>query len=352
MKKTTVILMLSLALWVGGGEAMGEGEVVTVTLDFSDPNTFVTLIRDALEKAETTEKQGGAIHGLTSSLDNWVGELIKDEVVALSAKECQILVKKRIGAEHYERLETLLLRQLHTSNASLPNKKAAITALGYPLFSMDAIGPVKEFAFHQHKITQLEAILSLTYLEVPGAGTILNNMLLSGTLNDYFSSRAVKALYYSRERDLGNTAITLLGKKPGGSTFKGLVPILKERTGWPQLLLTLFKSDMYHVEKKENMSTGEKYLILAEKELLDEIGLDPQRYLTDPEVKAKILRYASNSTGKEPDLLRIKSLLILEKTGQELEYFTKMMNDENLPENTKMALEYIIARIKNGQRLQ
>jgi len=351
MKARITLLLMSLFFY-SWGSVWGAGGGSRSRQDNGSLETYTKLINEFIEKAETAEKQGQPINNFEVSLSNWIGYLIKDDVVALGAKECHALIKEKIGEKNYERLETLLLERLSSSSAPPYIKNDAIITLGYPLFSVDAVEILKEFTFSQNRITQLLAVIALTHLEVPGAGSILNNMLLSGTLNDYWATKAVQALYRSEDRDINNVAVALLGKKIGGSTFRALVPILKERADWPTILLNIFKSDVYHLEHKENMSTDEKYMILAEKEMLDEINLDPNGFMEDPIVKAKVIKYATNSTGKESDVLRIKSLIILEKTGQELEFFTKMMKKNDLPKNTRMALQYIVNRIKNGQRLQ
>jgi hypothetical protein len=46
------------------------------------------------------------------------------------------------------------------------------------------------------------------------------------------------------------------------------------------------------------------------------------------------------------------ALLILEKSGQDLTYFTEMQKDSQLPAEKKHVLEKIVSRIQKGERLK
>jgi len=70
--------------------------------------------------------------------------------------------------------------------------------------------------------------------------------------------------------------------------------------------------------------------------------------MADVDVKKKVIMYANAKYNR----LNKMSLLILEKSGQDQDLFSKMLKDDNLTDEKKRTLENIINRIQKGERLK
>ena len=141
MKITVALLSLAMCFCALEENTFGEEKETSITLDFSDPNTFVRLIHDLVEKAG---QQGYLSVQQESSLRNWAGQLIGDKVLKTNAKGCQALIEERIGKDYYNKLVTNLRKLLSVSNAPRQYKGTAILALGYPLFAVEAEDDIKK----------------------------------------------------------------------------------------------------------------------------------------------------------------------------------------------------------------
>jgi hypothetical protein len=304
-----------------------------------DLKSLHALIQRVKEKGDVSIQDN-------SRIEETITQLIEKEILGLPVARRQELVKKTIGEDDYSTLEEFLRQQLASSN--FRQQKGAVDLLGYPLFAVDAADQIKPFVFHPDRMTQYLAVKSLVYLNVAGANHLLDDMILSGALMDYEMSKAIEALYVSNDKNLDRLAMTLLQRKPGGATFKALLPVLKRRDDYRQIVADLFKSNMFSVPDKEDLSMEQRWKARAEHDLLDEIFSDPKSYMADEAIRKKVLIYACTShTG-----LYTLALLILEKTGQELTYFTDMQKDNQLPQEKKHVLEIIVSRIQNGGRLK
>jgi hypothetical protein len=207
---------------------------------------------------------------------------------------------------------------------------------------------IKAFVFHADRMTQYLAVRSLVCLDVAGAAHLLRDMILSGALMDYEMSKAIDALFISNYSNLGQLAITVLQMNPGGATFKSLLPGLKKRADYREVISRVFKSNMFYVPDEEGLSTEQRWKAQAEDDLLYEILSDPKPFMADEGIKKKVLMYASATHNS---LYRL-ALLILEKSGQELKYFTDMQQSSQLPAEKKRTLEKIVSRIQKGERLK
>jgi hypothetical protein len=88
--------------------------------------------------------------------------------------------------------------------------------------------------------------------------------------------------------------------------------------------------------------------VSATHNILEDIFENTTVFMADEDVKKKVIMYANTNYNR----LNKLSLLILEKSGQELEYFTEMLKDSKLTENKKRTLGHIISRIQKGERLK
>jgi hypothetical protein len=281
-----------------------------------------------------------------ASLGKTIGGLIEDKVLGLSVDGRRELVRKTIGQEDYSMLERVLLKQLDSSDAS--QQRSALRSLGYPLFVLDAADRIKAFVFHSDRMTQYLAVRSLVYLDVSGASSLLKDMIRSGALEDYELSQAIDALHVSNDKELDKLAMALLGGNPGGMTFKSLLPILKKRPDYREVVSRVFKSNMFYLPDQEGLPMEQQCKALAEHDLLEEIFSDPRSFMEDKAVKKKVVIYASTNHNN----LFTLALLILEKSGQDIDFFTKMAKDTQLSAQKKQVLDLIIGRIQRGERLK
>ena len=73
--------------------------------------------------------------------------------------------------------------------------------------------------------------------------------------------------------------------------------------------------------------------------------------MSDEAIKKKVTMYANSNNDNYKNLSTL-SLLILEKSGQNIDYFTNMQKDTKLPAEKKRYLESIVSRIQKGERLK
>ena len=99
---------------------------------------------------------------------------------------------------------------------------------------------------------------------------------------------------------------------------------------------------------KEKLTIEEQAKVSAAHAILEDIFENISVYMEDEDVKQKVTMYANAKYNR----LNKLSLLILEKSGQDLEYFTNMMKDSNISEDKKHTLGNIISRIQKGERLK
>lgn len=324
------------------------GEEITFHLSGDANQISWDLVHKVISKVR---QQGSISIQDNRGIQEGIGRLIEDEVLGLSAAERQTLVKGTIGESDYLDLEQLFMRQLHSSDGA--QQRSALRSLGYPLFAEEAVDEIKAFAFHSDRMTQFLAIKSLVYLDVAGANHLLRDMVLSGALMDYEMSTAVDALYISNDESLDALAMALLARNPGGATFKSLLPILKERTDYREIVKHVFKSNMFYIPDEASLPIEQGRKVLAERALLEEMFSDPKFFLADGEVKKKVLMYAGATCRDLPyETLCAMALFTLEKSGQELGYFTEMLKEDQLTPQKRQRLEKVISRIQNGQRLQ
>ena len=244
-------------------------------------------------------------------------------------------------------LEGVFLKELGSSNRG--DRTGAVDLLGYPLFALDAKDQIKAFVFDSDRMTQYLAVKSLVYLDVPGANSLLKDMIHASALQDCELSKAIDALYISNDKGLDQLAMALLEMEPGGMTFQSLLPVLKKRADFHEVIARVFKSNMFYVPDKEGLPVEQQWKAVAEHAVLEAILSDPKSFVTDEEIKKRILTYASTTHNG----LYTLALLTLEKSGQELDYFTEMLNkDGQLPAEKKHVLELIISRIQKGERLK
>ena len=281
-----------------------------------------------------------------ASIRETIERMIEDEILGLTAAGRQELVKKTIGQEDYVMLERVFLKQLGSSDPG--QQRGAIALLGYPLFALGAADQIKGFVLHSDRMTQYLALKSLVCLDVPGASSLLKDMIRARALLDYELSQAIVALYVSNDKGLDSLAMVLLQIGPGGMTFKSLLPILKKRADYREIVCQVFKSNMFYAPDEEGLPQEQLWKALAEHDLLREIFSAPESFVTDEAIKKKVLMYAStNHNG-----LYALALLTLEKSGQDLGFFTEMRKDNQPSAEKKRVLDLIVARIQRGERLK
>jgi hypothetical protein len=241
----------------------------------------------------------------------------------------------------------ILTKQLTSSDNA--RQGPALRTLGYPLFALDAVDEIKAFVLRSDRPTQYLAVRSLVYLDVAGANHLLIDMIVSHALMDGDLCEAIHALYISNDKDMDRLAMAVLDMNPDGQTFKELLPVLRRRSDYRQIVGEAFKNNRFVVADKKEMTLEEVANMNAENALLQEIFAAPASFLKDEAIKNKILKYAAM---RERSSIYTGSLLILEKSGHELAYFADMQKDDQLPAQKMRVLEKIIARIQNGERLK
>lgn len=323
--------------------ALGERTSVSIRVDSRSVAQDIDLLKTLAKKVD---EQGYVSFKDNVSFRTTVERLIEEEVRGLTVSERQELVKETIGEDVYLTLTRLFVKQLGSSDIS--QRRSAIRSVGYPLFVRGATDEVKAFVFDEDRVTQLLAVQSLVYLDVPGASNLLYGFVLSGLLDDYDTAKAIKALYISNDDELDRVALAFVKMNRGGRTFKALLPVLRERTDYREIVKDVFKSDMFYVPDKEKMDLNEGWKVSAERDLLEEIFRDPGPFVADDEIRKKVTMYATAAHNR----LYVLALLILEKTGQDLEYFKEMLGESQLPAKKRHVLELIVARIQKGQRLK
>jgi hypothetical protein len=242
-----IVLVLLCHVW--GGRTWAEDIPMPASrMASSVAAKYTEMLRTTVRKV----KEQGYVavpdnYGLTSAIE----ELIKDKVLGLTAAQRQRLVKDTISAEDYSTLVQILVKQLGSADPA--RRESALRSLGCPRFALEATDQLKTFIFQKDRMTQWRALEALVCLDVPGANHLLDNLVLTGLLNDYDTARAIHVLYISNDADVDAMAM---------------------------------------------------------------------------------------------------ALLILEKSGQDLTYFTEMQKDSQLPAEKKHVLEKIVSRIQKGERLK
>jgi hypothetical protein len=281
-----------------------------------------------------------------SDLKSSITMLIQDKFMEISAAERQKLVRNTIGEDTYSIFEKMCLKMLSSNNAV--QQSSALVFLGFPLFDLNVSEEIKKFVFNKNKEIQLTAIESLVYLDIKGADFLLCNLSLSGILPDYQQASVIDALYRTNNKDLPIIAPTLLTRDIGGGAFKSLLPVLKKRDDYNTIAAGVFKSSMFNVPDKEKLTIEEHAKVSALHSILEDIFENISVYMADVDVKKKVIMYANAKYNR----LNKMSLLILEKSGQDKDYFSKMLKDDNLTDEKKQTLENVINRIQKGERLK
>jgi hypothetical protein len=318
----------------------------TTHFTFSDSNIIPQNVEIIKKLAESAKEQENISVKDTSSLQSSIKILIQDKFMTMTVAERQKLVKKTIGEETYLTLDQVFLKMLSSNN--LVQQSSALTSLGFPLFDINAIEEIKKFVFHENREIQLMAIESLVYLDLKGADYLLCNVVLADILPDYQEASAIDALYRTNNKDLEKIAPSLLVMNIGGGTFKSLLPVLKKSKDFNKILADLFKSNKFSIPEKSAYALEEYAKLNAESSLLVEIDKNPVLFMSDEVIKKKVIMYANSNIAN----LSVESLVILEKSGQDLKFFTEMLKDTKITEQKKRALNYIISRIQKGERLK
>lgn len=322
------------------------GEEVSLRIRYDDANSVSQDIESLHRLIEKVKERGSVSISQSSGIEETIERLIESKIVGITVGRRQELVRNTIGEDYYVALEGFLMKQLRSSEPS--QQKIAVDLLAYPLFAVSAVDEIKPFVFHSDRFTQFLAVKSLVYLDVGGANYLLGDMILSGVLMDYELSLAITALYISNSKNLDSIANALLQKNMGGATFKALLPVLRKRDEYRQIVADTFKSNMFHVPDRNDLPMEQKWKARAEHDLLKEIFSDVHAYMADGEIRKKVLMYASTHHNG----LYALPLLILEKSGQDIGYFTEMLKENQLAPQKRHVLELIISRMQKGQRLE
>lgn len=326
--------------------ALGEESPVPMSFTFTDAD-LVSQDMEFLRKLVGNVKEQGCISIRDNvRLRSTIERLINNKMLGLTAAERQTLVKKTIGEDGYSALERVFMKMLGSSDTA--QQRSALRSLGHPMFALESVDEVKTFVFHRDRMVQLMAVKALVYLDVEGADHLLYNVVLCGLLSDYDTASAIDALYISNNKELHRVAPVLVKMQAGARTFKSLLPVLKKRNDYHQIIAGVFKSNMFYVPDKEELTLAEQSKVGVERDLLDEIFANTALFIADETIKKKVMMYANGHN----DRLNTMALLMMEKSGQELKYFTEMLQDTQLTATKKRTLELIVSRIQKGERLK
>ena len=354
MKRAFLVVAVMVLCPVWNGRAWG-GEDASVSAKTNNSDLAARYgellgakYREWLRPVVASVKEQGYVSARDhSALRTNIGGLIKDKVLGLTAAQRQELVKNTVGEDDYSALVQILTKQLASSDSA--RQESALRTLGYPLFALGAAVQIKAFVFHSDRAIQYLAVRSLVYLDAAGANQLLIDMIGSHGLIDGDLSEAIHALYISNDKDLDRLAIAVLDMNPDGGTFRQLLPVLRKRSDYRQIVGDVFKNNRFLVPDKKELTLEELASANAESALLQEIFAAPASFMRDEAIKNKVLKDAA--TRQQFDLYTM-ALLILEKSGQELSYFVDMQKDNQLPAEKKHVLEKIVSRIQKGERLK
>lgn len=340
IKKIKILLLCY--LYVGNSIAENANSMQPIDSE----SQYQKDLEFVINKIPVIEKQGYVSAREKSSLETRLGRLIEKQLNSLGAKERQASVIRIVGKENYDKIERVLVRQLESSDLSMQG--IAIQLLGYPLFSTDASDKIMKFVFNKDQGMQLLAVLSSVYLDIPGSNYLLYNMIQSEILNDFQTTLAIRSLKLSNDSNLVSIAMGLAVTNPGAMTFLEIFPIIRTNPNCDEVLINIFKSNIYYVSGNVTSRTlNDQVKKTAEGTIMEYIFNNPRMFQGDADVRKKILSYAESN-----DELFVYPLLIMEKSGSEINYFVEMMEDKKTSAYKKQILQKIINRIDQGSRLQ
>ena len=276
-----------------------------------------------------------------------IDALVRDKVMGLPVAAQREAVRAVVGDDRYIKLEKIFTQQLASSDGAY--QRSALRTLGYPLFALSARDALKAFVFHEDRNTQLLAVEALVYLDVPGANHLLKNVIFCGVLDDKRTADALEALHVSGDSDLNRMALELIKSNPGPLTVRILLPILKGSPNYRDIVASLFVNDRYQAPEVAKLTLTQHANVNVEYSLLKEIYGDTAFFLGDKAIKKKVMMYADSTVHQQ---LYIMALLVLEKSGQDIEYFVAMSGQDQLPETKKKVLDLIVGRIREGKRIE
>lgn len=268
-----------------------------------------------------------------------------DEGLDLSEKEES--VRSLLGDEGYHSIENVLISQTSSTNKVL--RISAIRILGQVMCSSSSEKVLKETVYNADKDIQVSALLSLVALETPGSTEILMSMLLSGDMSDPMAADAIKVLMEKQNRKLANRGLLIISRNNGVFAIKALLPALKERNDFSEIVRELFVSNIGRVPNDLKLTLTQHVKKGLEFDLIDEIYENYKSYNNDKDVLLKLEEYANSTAHSE---LYTLALLLFERSGKNIEYFSKMYDDKETPEEKRQILALIIDRIKRGERLK
>lgn len=272
--------------------------------------------------------------------------LAQEKLSAVGPDKRQQIVRDILGADRYNIVETVLLSQMKSKNPNV--QYIAIRTVGQVLFSESSRDPLKSIVAGRDPVAQFCALASLVALGTPGANDQLTKMLLSGSLTDPMAAEAIQVLLLSNRAALAESGQAILSANKGPSAVKNLLPALRQRKDFTQIVTALFRSDIGRVPDDEQLTFTQHVKLALEYDLLEEIEEDPAVYFQDGIVKQKVEECAKSRAHFR---IYAAALTTLERSGEDVSYFEQMLKDKTLPERKADVLKRIINRIRHGQRL-
>jgi hypothetical protein len=256
-------------------------------------------------------------------------------------------VREFLGADRYKKFENFLINQLSSRDSSVSS--GAARELGVLLYSADSETELKHAIFRDDASVRIAALTSLVALRTQGAWQLLQQALLSRTMDDLTASEVVDVFYSTDKKRLSEGVPRILNACDGPFVTKALLPAMRLRKDFSDTVARLFLSDRGRVPNTEELTLEQHGRLELEAELLFEIEVNPEPYLRDPAVKRKVEAYAKSKDHSE---LYRSALLALERAGREQSYFEEMAKDTANPQEKTACLNQIIDSIKNGKRLK
>lgn len=316
-----------------------EVKAITVSSSVSLEKGLSELIEQIRSNQRATPKD-------CTRLRLFIHQLEGGKLNAAAPDKRQQIVRDVLGAGRYKSVEDLLFAQMKLADTVL--RECAIRTLGQVLYSASSEDYLKGVVFGPDRQARFFALTSLAALGTPGANDLLTVMLLSGTLTDPMAGDAIDVLLLSDKSTLVDIGQAVISANKGPLAVKALLPALRLRKDFREIVATLFRSDIGRVPDEERLTLIDHAKLNLEYDLLEEISQNVATYSNDKTVRQKVAEYAKSMAHSEIYTL---ALLALERSGEDMAYFERMLEDKTLPKEKVNVLNLIINRIRRGQRL-
>lgn len=248
-------------------------------------------------------------------------------------------VREVLGTERYEALCDVLIKQL--DEAPCNEQHEAISGLGL-IGCLRAEDRIKTRVFSKDYSGQINGLMALVELGVPGSDGLLISALLAGAVPDYKVKAAIDPLIRSGNRFVVGVAPDVLKRYPTALTATALLPAYRKRGDYKDQIIEMFIGNISDISNVSTpFSLAELATMSLKSELLNLIELEYDAFSGNEQVVKEILKCANDN-----ELMGIytRALLMLEKSGRDVEFFKKMYSSTSLSEQKRSVLEKIINR--------